>query len=380
MPAFMRGGPEGFISLRGRTVRARAKQLCHGRPCAIRPSGTPAAPLAPSPFSPAGLSWLSGFRERANINNEKEDIMNTSTGNTRNDPITRQDVYTRVTDQIVADLEHGVRPWIKPWSAEHAAGKITRPLRHNGTPYSGINILMLWSAAIAGGFAAPIWMTFKQALELNAHVRKGEKGSLVVYANSIMRKETDEATGEHTDREIHFMKGYTVFNVEQIEGLPDHYYAKPEPRYSPIQRINQAESFFGHLCADIRHGGTSAYYAQDPDYIRMPPFEAFESPESYYATLAHESTHWTKHPARLAREFGRKKWGDEGYAEEELVAELGAAFLCADLELSLAPREDHAAYIAHWLTILRNDKRAIFRAASYAQRAADFLHDLQPPA
>lgn len=306
--------------------------------------------------------------------------MNTSTGTTHNDSITRQDVYTRVTNQIVADLEQGVRPWIKPWSAEHAARTITRPLRHNGTPYSGINILMLWSAAIAGGFAAPMWMTFKQALELNAHVRKGEKGSLVVYANSIMRKETDETTGEDTDREIHFMKGYTVFNVEQIEGLPAHYYAKPEPRFSPIQRIDHAESFFGNLHADIRHSGTQAYYAQEPDYIRMPPFEAFESSESYYATLAHESTHWTKHPARLAREFGRKKWGDEGYAEEELVAELGAAFLCADLELSLAPREDHAAYIAHWLTILRNDKRAIFRTASHAQRAADFLHGLQPPA
>ena len=306
--------------------------------------------------------------------------MNTSTGNTHNDGNTRQDVYTRVTDRIVADLEQGVRPWTKPWSAEHAAGKITRPLRHNGVPYSGINILMLWSAAMAGGFAAPIWMTFKQALELNAHVRKGEKGSLVVYANSITRKETDDTTGDEQMREIHFMKGYTVFNVEQIEGLPAHYYAKPEPRFSPIQRIEHAEAFFASLRADIRHGGTRAYYAQEPDYIQMPPFEAFDSAGSYYATLAHESTHWTKHPSRLAREFGRKKWGDEGYAEEELVAELGAAFLCADLELSLTPREDHAAYIGHWLTVLKNDKRAIFRAAAHAQRAADFLHRQQPPA
>lgn len=231
---------------------------------------------------------------------------------------------------------------------------------------------------MAGGFASPIWMTFKQALELNAHVRKGEKGSLVVYANSITRKETDGSTGEEIDREIHFMKGYTVFNVEQIEGLPAHYYAKPEPRFSPIQRIEHAEFFFGHLHADIRHGGTRAYYAQASDYIQMPPFETFDSAGSYYATLAHESTHWTKHPSRLEREFGRKTWGDEAYAEEELVAELGAAFLCADLELSLTPREDHASYIAHWLTVLKNDKRAIFRAAAHAQRAADFLHGLQP--
>ncbi len=302
----------------------------------------------------------------------------TSNDNNQHEGITRQDVYTRVTDRIVADLEKGVRTWMKPWSAEHAAGKITRPLRHNGTPYSGINILMLWSAAMAGGFAAPIWMTFKQALELNAHVRKGEKGSLVVYANSITRKETDGATGDETEHEIHFMKGYTVFNVEQIEGLPAHYYAKPEPKFSAVQRIEHAESFFANLRADIRHGGTQAYYAQEPDYIRMPPFEAFCDAQSYYATLAHESTHWTKHPARLAREFGRKKWGDEGYAEEELVAELGSAFLCADLELALTPREDHASYIAHWLTVLKDDKRAIFRAAAHAQRAADFIHGLQP--
>ena len=170
----------------------------------------------------------------------------TSNDNNQHEGITRQDVYTRVTDRIVADLEKGVRTWMKPWSAEHAAGKITRPLRHNGTPYSGINILMLWSAAMAGGFAAPIWMTFKQALELNAHVRKGEKGSLVVYANSITRKETDGATGDETEHEIHFMKGYTVFNVEQIEGLPAHYYAKPEPKFSPVQRIEHAESFFAN--------------------------------------------------------------------------------------------------------------------------------------
>lgn len=237
---------------------------------------------------------------------------------------------------------------------------------------------MLWSSALAAGFAAPIWMTFKQALELNAHVRKGKKGSLVVYANSITRKETDDVSGDETEREIHFMKGYTVFNVEQIEGLPAHYYAKPEPRFNHVQRIEHAESFFTNLRADIRHGGTQAYYAQDSDYIRMPPFEAFCDAQAYYATLAHESTHWTKHPSRLAREFGRKKWGDEGYAEEELVAELGSAFLCADLELALIPREDHASYIAHWLTVLKDDKRAIFRAAAHAQRAADFIHGLQP--
>src|SRR6202035_4141278 len=123
----------------------------------------------------------------------------------------RQDIYTRITAKIVASLEAGVRPWIKPWIVENATVRMTRPLRHNGLPYSGINILMLWASAIEQGFAAPIWMTFKQAIELNAHVGKGEKGSLVVYENAITKTETDDA-GEEIEREIPFMKGYTVFN------------------------------------------------------------------------------------------------------------------------------------------------------------------------
>lgn len=291
---------------------------------------------------------------------------------------TRPDIYSRVTDQIVTELEKGVRPWIKPWSAEHAAGRITRPLRHNGEPYAGINILMLWAAATAQGFAAPIWMTYRQASELGAHVRKGEKGSPVVYANKLVRTETDEVTGDESERTIPYMKGYTVFNVEQIEDLPAHYYAKAEPRFDSPARIDHADAFFTALGADIRHGGNQAYYAVGLDYVQMPPFETFRDAESYYATLAHECTHWTRHPSRLERDFGRKRWGDEGYAMEELVAELGAAFLCADLELELAVRDDHAAYIASWLKVLKQDKRAIFTAAAHAQRAADFLHKAQP--
>ena len=145
----------------------------------------------------------------------------------------KQDIYTRITNQIVSHLEKGVRPWVRPWNAEHAAGRITRPLRHNGKPYSGINVLSLWASAMAQNFAAPIWMTFKQASELDAHIRKGEKGSLVVYADSITRKETDEKTGDEIDREIPFLKGYTVFNVEQIDGLPEVYYAKAAPSTRP---------------------------------------------------------------------------------------------------------------------------------------------------
>lgn len=291
----------------------------------------------------------------------------------------RQDIYTRITGKIVAALEQGVCPWVKPWSGENAAGRITRPLRHNGVPYSGINILMLWASAVEQGFSSPSWMTFKQALELNAHVRKGEKGSLVVYANSITKSEQNDA-GEDVEREIHFLKGYTVFNVEQIEGLPEQYYVKPEPKLNPVQRIEHAEAFFSATKADIRYRGGQAYYAQEPDYIQMPPIEAFTDAGSFYATLAHETVHWTKHPARLERDFGRKAWGDEGYAREELVAELGAAFLCADLELTPEVREDHASYIGHWLNVMKQDNRTIFTAASHAQRAVDYLHRLQPEA
>jgi len=289
----------------------------------------------------------------------------------------RQDIYTRITGKIVASLEAGVRPWIRPWSGENAAGRITRPLRHNGMPYSGINILMLWASSVEQGFASPSWMTFRQALELDAHVRKGEKGSLVVYANSVTKTEQNDA-GEDVERDIHFLKGYTVFNCDQIEGLPEQYYVKPEPKFTAVERIAHADQFFTATGAEIRYGGNRAYYAQELDYIQMPPIEAFTDAEKFYATLAHEAVHATKHPSRLDRDLGRKSWGDAGYAHEELVAELGSAFLCADLELTPEVRDDHASYIASWLEVLKNESRAIFTAAAHAQRAVDFLHKLQP--
>ncbi len=289
------------------------------------------------------------------------------------------DVYTRVTQKIVADLEQGVRPWLRPWNAEHAAGRISRPLRHNGTPYAGVNVLMLWMEATARGYTAPIWMTYNQAKELGAHVKKDEHGSLVVYANTFTKTATNQETGEDEDQEIPFMKPYTVFNVEQIEGLPAHYYATATPpTLSQADRNARMEAFFTATQADIRHTGNRAFYAIGPDHIQMPPFEFFKDPESYYATLAHECTHWTRHPSRLNRDMGRKKWGDAGYAMEELVAEIGSAFVCAEMGLTPEVREDHAAYIETWLTVLKGDQRAIFTAASHAQKAADFLQSLQP--
>lgn len=288
----------------------------------------------------------------------------------------RTDVYTRVTAKIVADLEQGVRPWMKPWNAEHAAGRITRPLRANGQPYRGVNVLLLWGEAEAKGYNAPIWITYKQAATLGGQVRKGEHGSLVVYADRFTRTETDEQ-GQESEREIPFMKGYTVFNVEQVDGLPAHFYAKAEAPH-PVERIPQAEAFFEATGAVVRHGGNRAFYAPARDLIQLPPRETFRDAESYVATRAHETIHWTSHPSRLARELG-KRFGDNAYAAEELIAEMGSAFLCADLGLTPEPRDDHAAYLAHWLQVLKQDSRAIFTAASQAQHAADYLHLLVEP-
>lgn len=286
------------------------------------------------------------------------------------------DVYERITGQIVSELEKGVRPWFKPWNAEHAAGRITRPLRSNGIAYRGINVLMLWSEAMTKGFSAPIWMTFKQAMELNAHVRKGENGSLVVSASTATRTEADMETGNELEREIPFMKGYTVFNAEQVEGLPAQYYAKAEPRSETVQRIDRAETFFAATGVNIQHGGNRAFYTMAQDRVQIPPFESFRDPESYYAILAHEVTHASGAKHRLDRDLSGR-FGSNSYAVEELIAELGAAFLSADLDLTPEPRTGHASYIASWLQVLKDDKRAIFTAAAHAQRAADYLNGLQ---
>lgn len=289
---------------------------------------------------------------------------------------THQDVYTRVTDKIIADLEQGTRPWLKPWNSTHAADRVTLPLRHNGTPYRGINILLLWGEAMEKGYSSSRWMTFKQAAELGAHVRKGEHGALVVYADTMTKTEANE-NGEEIEQKIPFMKGYTVFNVDQIDGLPEGYQSSPAPVGEKLELIETAEKFFAATGATFRHGGNRAYYAPAQDAIQLPLPEAFRDAESYAATKAHELTHWTSHPSRLNRELG-KRFGDDAYAAEELIAELGAAFLSVALSITPEPREDHASYLAHWLKVLKADKRAIFTAAAQAQRAVDFLCSFHP--
>jgi antirestriction protein ArdC len=302
-------------------------------------------------------------------------LHNTGEGSTGT--LSRSDLYSRITGKIIADLEQGVRPWHRPWNAGNMEGRVMRPLRHNGIPYQGVNTIMLWMAAVTAGYQSPHWFTFRQAMELGGNVRKGEHGELVVYAERIVRTGTDDK-GEATERAIPFLKGYTVFNAEQCENLPAQYSLATDAPPLPIaQRIDTADRFFAATGAEIRHGGNRAYYAEGADFIQMPPFETFRDAESYAATLAHECVHWTKHDKRLARDLGRTRYGDEGYAREELVAELGSAFLSADLGLTPEVRDDHAAYIASWLTVLKNDTRFIFTTANHAQRATEYLHGLQ---
>lgn len=231
---------------------------------------------------------------------------------------------------------------------------------------------------MAQGYTATMWMTFKQAHERGAHVRKGETGTLVVFADRLNRTEDGE-NGETVDRVIPYLKSYTVFNVEQIDGLPAQYL--PEPSAPPPINVRHAhaEGFIAATRAIIRFGGDRAFYAPALDVIQLPPVPAFRDVESYYGTALHELTHWTGHPSRCARELSGYRFGSESYAFEELVAELGSAFLCAELCITPEVRDDHAAYLGNWLTVLKQDTRAIFAAASRAQRAADFLRSLQLP-
>lgn len=291
----------------------------------------------------------------------------------------RVDVYARVTEKLLAELEKGVRPWMQPWSAANAADRVTRPLRHNGQPYSGMNVLLLWSEAMARGFASPTWMTFKQAIELGGAVRKGETGSMVVFASRFTKTDVD-AAGKEFDREIPFLRAYTVFNVAQIDGLPERFHVALPPARDPVERIEQADRFFANTGAVIRHGGDKAYYAPASDHIHMPPFATFRDAASYVAVLSHEATHWTAAVHRVNRDLSRYGKDKTERAREELIAELGSCFLCADLGIvpELEPRPDHASYLASWLKVLADDKRAIFAAAAHAQRAVAYLHSLQP--
>ena len=287
----------------------------------------------------------------------------------------RADVYTRVTNKIIEGIEAGADAWSMPW---HVSGQTGFPVNAlTGQHYRGVNVLTLWVEAEMKGYTDHQWATYKQWQELGKQVAKGEKSATCVFWKRIEQpgEQPDEQADQAAESDTHFRmmgKAFSLFNAMQTEG-----YEPPEVPVPPThQRIETAETFFANLAADIRHGGSKAFYRPSGDYIQMPPFSAFVDPIAYYATLAHESIHWTGAPSRMDRDL-KGRFGSESYAAEELVAELGAAFISASLQLTIDPRPDHAAYVQSWLKILKADNRAIFAAASHAQRAADFLHSLQ---
>jgi antirestriction protein ArdC len=286
----------------------------------------------------------------------------------------RGDVYERITQAIVDALEAGTRPWLRPWQASSPmGGNGYLPLRTNGMAYRGVNVLVLWATAAAKGYTNPYWVTFKQAQADGGNVRKGERGTFICYANRIIKKEQGE-NGEDVERVIPLLKGYTVFNVCQCDNMPEKYFRTPaKVEHTEKERIATADSAFAATGATIKHGGDRAFYSPSLDFVQMPHFEDFTNAESHAATLAHELVHWSSHPTRLNRSFGVSRFGNEAYAVEELVAEIGAAFVCASLQITSEVMPNHAAYVASWLKVLKNDKKFIFTAASHAQKAADYL-------
>jgi antirestriction protein ArdC len=282
----------------------------------------------------------------------------------------------RVTRQIKAALARGVRPWVKPWSTTGAA-PLVLPLRANGIPYRGVNTLALWAAAEECGFSSPHWFTYKQCEALGANVRKGERGSFVVFYKQVGRSETDADSHDKKPDLKRILRGYVVFNGDQVSGLPESFFpvvpAVAQPRHPDEVRLT---GLFAKIPATIRYGGDRAFYAPGLDIIQMPPKSAFPDATRFLSTKAHELAHWTRAPSRLDRDFGQKRFGDSGYALEELVAELASAFIGAQIGLPADHIEDHAAYISGWLTALEDNASAFLSAAAMAQTAADYLLDL----
>lgn len=289
---------------------------------------------------------------------------------------TRNDIYERVTSQIIAAIEAGAGDYRMPW--HHDGSAITTPVNvASHKAYRGVNVIALWAAGHTAAYPAGIWGTYRQWQALGAQVRNGERGHLVVFWKIADRSgETDaQDGGEDRDEAARrmFARGYTVFNCAQVDG-----YTPPEmPVLPEIERIQRAERFCTALGIDIRHGGSQAYYRPATDHVQMPEFASFHDAVAYYAVLLHECGHASGASHRLDRDLSGR-FGSAAYAMEECTVELLSAMICADLNLSVEPRPDHASYIASWLDVLRSDKRAIFTAASKAQQIADWMHAQQP--
>ncbi|MHB0790611.1 ArdC family protein [Bradyrhizobium sp. 5.13L] len=289
----------------------------------------------------------------------------------------RATLYDEITDKIIAALEAGRVPWVQPWGTDAAKAPLSMP-RNAATarPYSGINVLILWGAVIERGFAGQSWLTFRQALALGGHVRKGERGIMVVYADRFVpadERRRARETGEDAQA-VPFLKRFTVFNTDQCDGLPADI-ATTAPMPPPGMIAPQVEALIEATGIDFRIGGNRAFYMPGEDYVQVPPPAAYFEPINWHRTALHELGHASGHPSRLNRDLGGS-YGTKKYAFEELIAELCAAFSCASL--GIVPTVRHADYIGSWLEVLREDNRAIVRAASQASKAADYLLGFLP--
>jgi antirestriction protein ArdC len=289
----------------------------------------------------------------------------------------RFDIHQHITNQIITSIEQGAGDFQLPW--HQGGGMVSRPTNiASKKAYRGVNIVALWAASQACGFSSGIWGTYRQWSEAGAQVRKGEKSSYVVFYKELEFARTEDGADAESDTRL-FARATPVFAAEQVEGFD----AEPAGDRAEIEPIDAAEAFVRATGAAIAHGGTRAYYRPSTDSIQLPDRTAFvgtatsTAQESYYSTLLHELTHWTAPEQRCNRTFG-KRFGDDAYAMEELVAELGAAFLCAQLGITLEPRLDHAQYLTSWLAVLKADKKAIFAAASAASKAVEFLSAKNP--
>jgi antirestriction protein ArdC len=291
----------------------------------------------------------------------------------------RPSLYQEITDKIISELEAGRVPWVQPWGT--AATKASLAMPKNAASqrqYSGINVLILWGAVIERGFSTHNWLTFRQALKLGGNVRKGEHGTTVVYADRFVPDEERERAERDGDEPnaIPFLKRFTVFNTDQCERLPADLTSAPAPVPDGLI-LPHAEALIAATRADFRIGGDRAFYSSAHDFIQVPRPEAYFEPINWHRTAVHELGHWTGHPSRLARDLSGH-FGSSLYAKEELVAEMTSAFVCASL--GIVPTVRHADYIGSWLEVLREDDRAIVRAASAASKAADYLLALRPDA
>lgn len=300
----------------------------------------------------------------------------TTTHEQENVQAPRKDVYQQITDTIIQQLEAGTVPWQKSWKETHTGFSMPKNFV-TGNSYHGINILLLWCAAKEKQYTSNEWASFKQWSSKKEAIRKGEKGNMIVYADTF-EKEID---GEL--QKIPFLKQTVVFNRCQLASYTQPLVSEIENKKSLVDKIDSAEDFIANTFAEIEHRDGAAFYSPKEDKIYMPLVNTFfdtencTASEGYYSTKFHELTHWTGNSKRLDRKI-KNKFGTHAYAEEELVAELGAAFLCSEFEMSNAGKENHAAYIANWLTVLNDNKHFIVSAASEASKAVEYMKDMQP--